>query len=68
VVLNEPLTTEELRHAVEKGGKKKAPGRDGISSAFFQTNWEVMKEDLNYLAKCSLTENSWHNKNMELLC
>jgi hypothetical protein len=25
---------------------KKAPGIEGISSAFFQTNWEVMKEDL----------------------
>ena len=46
VIFNGPLTTEELRHAVEKGGKKKAPGRDGISSAFFETNWEVMKEDV----------------------
>jgi len=26
--------------------REEAPGRDGISSAFFQTNWEVMKEDL----------------------
>jgi len=45
-ILDGPLTTEELRLAVEKEGKKKAPGRDGISGAFFQTNWEVMKEDL----------------------
>ena len=68
VIFNGPLTTEELRLAVDKGGKKKAPGRDAISSAFFQTNWEVMKEDLRKLAKCFLTGNSRHNKNMALTC
>ena len=44
-----PLTSEELRCAVDKGEKKKAPGRDGISSVFFQVNWEVMKDDLRKL-------------------
>jgi hypothetical protein len=29
-----------------KSREKKAPGRDEISSGFFQINWEVMKEDL----------------------
>ena len=29
--------------------REEAPGRDGISSAFFQVNWEVMKDDLRKL-------------------
>ena len=48
-ILDGPLTAEELRCAVDKGEKKKAPGRDGISSVFFQVNWEVMKDDLRKL-------------------
>jgi len=48
-ILDKSLTSEELRCAVDKGEKKKAPGRNGISSAYFQVNWEVMKDDLRKL-------------------
>ena len=48
-ILDRPLTSEELRYAVDKGEKKKAPGRDGINSAYFQVNWEIMKDDLRKL-------------------
>jgi hypothetical protein len=46
VILDGPITSEEIRYAVEKGGTKKAPGRGGISCALFLLNWEVMEEDL----------------------
>jgi hypothetical protein len=45
-ILDGPLTPEELRCAVDKRKKNKAPGRDGKSNAYFQVNWEIMKDDL----------------------
>jgi hypothetical protein len=37
-----PLTTDELHHAVTKGGGNKAPGRDGIGAEFFSVTWEEL--------------------------
>jgi hypothetical protein len=45
-ILDGPLTPQELRCAVDKRKKNKAPGRDGINNAYFQVKWEQMKDDL----------------------
>jgi len=44
--LDMPLTTDELHHAVTKGGGNKAPGRDEIGGDFFKVTWEALKEDM----------------------
>jgi hypothetical protein len=41
-----PLTLEELKPAVNKGGRNKAPGRDGIGLEFFKATWGVLKGDM----------------------
>ena len=46
VILDRPLTTDELCRAIHKGGGRKAPGRDGISNEFFKTNLEGLKEEM----------------------
>jgi hypothetical protein len=35
-----PLTLEELTRAVNKRGRNKAPGSDGIGLEFFKATWE----------------------------
>jgi hypothetical protein len=37
---------KELRMAVLKGGKHKAPGPDGISSEFFKQHFDIIQDDL----------------------
>jgi hypothetical protein len=44
--LDMPLTTDELHHAVTKGGGNKAPGRDGRGADYFKATWEALKEDI----------------------
>jgi hypothetical protein len=44
--LNLPINQEELRAAITKGGKHKAPGPDGISEEFFKLYYDTIKEDL----------------------
>jgi hypothetical protein len=48
-VLNEslgrPITTEELRSAVEAMAKERAPGLDGINVAFYLTHWSLLGEE-----------------------
>jgi len=46
VILDRPLTTDELHRAIRKGGGRKSPGRDGISNEFFKTNLEGLKEEM----------------------
>jgi len=41
--LEVPITAEELRAAVFKGGSKKYPGKNGIGLAFFKVFWEDSK-------------------------
>jgi hypothetical protein len=43
--LHLPITQEELRAAITKGGKRKAPGPDGISAEFFKLHYDTIKED-----------------------
>jgi hypothetical protein len=45
-ILDEPITMEELAHAVRKGPTRKAPGSDGISQDFFKISWQTTKHDM----------------------
>ena len=47
--LDMTLTTDELHHAVTKGGGNKALCTDGIGADFFKVNWETLKEDMSEL-------------------
>jgi hypothetical protein len=40
------VTFEEIKQAIGKGGNNKAPGPDGIGTAFYIENWEIVKDDL----------------------
>jgi len=40
------VTLGEIKHAIRKGGNNKAPGPDGIGTAFYKENWETVKVDL----------------------
>jgi len=40
-----PINLEETKQALRKSNNK-APGPDGIDSAFYVENWETVKEDL----------------------
>jgi hypothetical protein len=42
----QPITLEEIHAALQKGGRKKAPGSDGIGLEFYTTNWKIIKEDI----------------------
>jgi hypothetical protein len=44
--LEEPITIDELSHAVKQGKPHKAPGRDGICMEFYKKMWETTKQDL----------------------
>jgi hypothetical protein len=41
-----PITQEELRAAINKGGKHKVPEPDGITGEFFKVHYDTIKEDL----------------------
>jgi hypothetical protein len=45
--LEQPITLDELRAALRKGGRNKAPGSDGIGLEFYTTNWEFINEDIH---------------------
>jgi hypothetical protein len=44
--LQQPVTVEELRMAVLKGGKHKATRSDGISSEIFKQHFDIIQDDL----------------------
>lgn len=44
--LTEPFSVEEIRLAVFQLGSDKAPGPYGFSMKFYQTFWEIVKEDI----------------------
>jgi len=41
-----PITMDELQRAIKKGKPKKARGSDGISQEYFNTTWEITKNDM----------------------
>ena len=40
------FTQGEIEHAIHAGGRKKAPGRDGLSSEFYKHIWEVTQVEM----------------------
>ena len=40
------IDMDEIRYALRKGKRNKAPGIDGIGLEFYVTNWTTIKEDL----------------------
>jgi hypothetical protein len=40
------FTQGEIEQAIHAGGRKKASGRDGLSSEFFKQIWEITEEEL----------------------
>jgi exonuclease III len=54
--LEAPITIEELRKAVLKGKRRKAPGMDGISQDFFREAWEVVKTDMLTIIQTMYTD------------
>jgi len=47
--LEQPITPEEVHIAVRKGGRKKAPGSDGLGLEFYKANWATNKDDMGEL-------------------
>jgi hypothetical protein len=47
--LEQPITPGEVHIDVRKGGKKKAPGSDGLGLEFYKANWATIKEDMGEL-------------------
>jgi hypothetical protein len=39
------VTLEEIKRTIRKGGNNKAPGTDGIKTAFYKENWKTVKDD-----------------------
>jgi len=46
LALEEPVTLEEIYHAIKTGKLHKSPGYDGICQEFLNKTWETTKEDL----------------------
>ena len=42
----QPITPEEIQAVLQKGGRNKAPGSDGVGLEFYTTNWKIIKEDI----------------------
>ena len=43
--LDRPLTSEELKAAINKGDGNKALGRNGIVLGLFKATWDALKDD-----------------------
>jgi hypothetical protein len=48
-LLEQPINSKEVYIAVRKGGKKKAPGSDGLGLEFYKANWVTIKDDMSEL-------------------
>jgi hypothetical protein len=40
------FTQRQIEQAIHAGGRKKAPGRGGLSSEFYKQIWEITKEEM----------------------
>ncbi|KAB2630796.1 hypothetical protein D8674_008315 [Pyrus ussuriensis x Pyrus communis] len=49
--LTAPVTEEEIKEAAGNMGGLKAPGPDGFQGIFYQTYWEIVKEDVSALVR-----------------
>jgi hypothetical protein len=46
LVLNEPFSEDEVKFALDRMVKNKAPGPDGIPVEFYQVCWRIVKHDI----------------------
>jgi hypothetical protein len=44
-LLTRPFTMDEVREAIFQMEQNKAPGLDGFSAEFYQSYWEIIKND-----------------------
>jgi len=45
-MLKSPFEPTEIYRAIQAGGRKKAPGNDGLGREFYSHNWAVLNNDL----------------------
>ena len=45
-MLESPFESTEIYRAIQAGGRKRAPGDDGLNREFFSHNWAIIKDDL----------------------
>jgi hypothetical protein len=45
-MLESPFEPTEIYRAIQAGGRKKAPGNDGLCRQFYLHNWAIIKDDL----------------------
>jgi hypothetical protein len=38
-----PFEQEEIQHAIRVGGRRKAPGMDGLVTEFYVCNWNLIQ-------------------------
>jgi hypothetical protein len=48
-MLDQPISTEEIRHALRAGARHKSPGIHGICLEFYIANWDTIRMDLTEL-------------------
>lgn len=51
-----PISDDKLKEAALKMGCLKAPGPDGFQLIFYQTYWEVVREDVSALVRALLQD------------
>ena len=44
--LESPFEPTGIHRAIQAGGRKKAPGNDGLGREFYSRNWAIIKDDL----------------------
>jgi hypothetical protein len=44
--LEAQVTMEEMKTALRKGEKRKAPGSDGIYNEFYTAHWDIIREEM----------------------
>jgi exonuclease III len=68
-VMEEPITLEELEHAIRTGRKRKSPGRDGICHEFYAKTWSYAKSDfLEIVNDMYFTGMTDMQKNSNIVC
>jgi Reverse transcriptase (RNA-dependent DNA polymerase) len=60
IALEQPFTLEEIKIAIFDANGRKSPGPDGVSFAFYQIYWEIIKDDIFQLVQ------SFANNTLEL--
>jgi hypothetical protein len=49
VAMGTPLEQEEIQHAIRAGGRRKAPGMDGLVKEFYVRNWNLIRADMTVI-------------------